>query len=256
MIGVFDSGLGGLTYVQELRKIFPEADILSLSDTAHVPYGAKNDEEILSLVKKNMEFFAEKSCPLVIVACNTASAKALREVQNQYQGKMKILGVLIPTCEEAMNITHNKKIGLIATQYSVDAKSYERELSKLDVKVQIFSTPAPELVPLIESGEIEGEKIENCIRSYWEKLPSCEIDTLILGCTHYSLLLSTFEKIIPQNVSLVNSSKAAAKKLVPYLERHGEVISKLTFNGKLELHCTGERVQFERNVQKMFPDFL
>lgn len=253
MIGVFDSGLGGLTYVQELRNIFPNIDIISLSDTKNVPYGGKSDTEILALVEKNMELFEKKHCPLVIIACNTASGKALHEVQIQYDGRMKILGVLIPACEEAVEKTQNKKIGLIATEFTVATKSYEREIGKLDVNVQVFSIAAPELVLLIESGEIEGEKIEKILRLYWEKLSSCGIDTLILGCTHYSLLLPTFRKIIPENICIVNSSQVTAGKLPEYLNRHPEVKEKITFDGRMEIECTGDKKQFKENIQKMFP---
>ncbi len=256
MIGVFDSGLGGLTYVQELRNIFPNVDIISVSDTKNVPYGGKSDTEILSLVEKNMDFFEKKSCPLVIIACNTASGKALHEVQIQYDGRMKILGVLIPACEEAVEKTQNKKIGLLATEFTVATKSYEREIGKLDVNVQVFSIAAPELVLLIESGEKEGEKIEKILRLYWEKLSSCGIDTLILGCTHYSLLLPTFKKIVPENIHIVNSSHIAAGKLHTYLNQHSEIKEKITFNGKIEIECTGDKKQFKENIQKMFPNLI
>lgn len=244
MIGIFDSGFGGLTVMKEYLKKYPQYDYLYLGDQANMPYGGHSKERIRKLVEKNVKFLIDKGCELIIFACNTASADALRQVQQIYKGKPAILGVLVPAVEEALRITRFGRIGVIGTRGTIESGAYKRELKKYTPKfyepsdkralseLKITQKATPLLVPLVEEGLIKAPETRSLIRKYLHSLKHANIDTLILGCTHYPLLQKEIERIIGKRCTVISSAKAAADAIEDYFKRHPDVEKKISRKGK------------------------
>ena len=191
MIGVFDSGFGGLVVLREFLQVLPEYDYLYLGDNARIPYGTRSDRVVIRFTEQAVDYLFRQGCRLIVLACHTASARALRRIQQvwlpeRYPG-LRVLGVLIPTVEEAVARTRVKRIGVIATEGTVTSQSFELELKKLDPEVEVIQQACPLLVPIIESGEQEWEGTTLILRRYLAPFQD-RVDTLILGCTHYSIL--------------------------------------------------------------------
>ncbi len=243
MIGIFDSGFGGLTLMKEYLKKYPEFDYVYLGDQANLPYGSRSRENVIELVKRNVAFLVGQGCRLIIVACNTASADALREVQKIYQGKPVILGVLVPAVEAALGCTRFGRIGLIATRSTVLSGAYEREILKYAPalyrpknkralpKVEVHSEACPLLVPLIEEGMESHPVTRMMLKKYLRPLKNASVDTLILGCTHYPLLQPDIQRIMGKRVWVISSATAATEALGPYFERHPELRQALSTGG-------------------------
>lgn len=232
MIGVFDSGFGGLVVLREFLQVLPQYDYLYLGDNARIPYGTRSDRVVLRFTEQALNYLFGQGCRLIILACHTASAKALRTVQQVYlparYAGHRVLGVLIPTVEEALAQSRARRIGVIATEGTVSSLSFELELKKLDPEVEVFQQACPLLVPLIEEGEQEWEGTALILRRYLEPLQVARVDTLILGCTHYSILKNQVKAIMGDGVSLICSGQVTAEKLVDYLRRHPEIESRLS----------------------------
>lgn len=240
MIGIFDSGYGGLTVMKEYLKRYPEFDYMYLGDQANVPYGNRSKERINYLVEKNIKYLVDQGCELIIVACNTASADALRHVQNIYQGKPVILGVIIPAVEEALKKSRFGNIGLIATRGTVESKAYEREIKKYQSthykpkdkkalkEVKISSKKCPLLVPLIEEGADQKVVNNKVLKKYLRPLKESSIDTLILGCTHYPLLQKEIQRLIGKKTKIISSAEAAVMAISDYFKRHPNLFKKLS----------------------------
>ncbi|MBM4275248.1 MAG: glutamate racemase [Deltaproteobacteria bacterium] len=232
MIGVFDSGFGGLVVLREFLQVLPQYDYLYLGDNARIPYGTRSERVVLRFTEQALNYLFSQGCRLIILACHTASAKALRTVQQVYlpdrYPENRVLGVLIPTVEEALTRSRIKRIGVIATEGTVASKSFELELKKLDPEVEVFQQACPLLVPLIEEGEQEWEGTNMILRRYLEQLIAAQVDTLILGCTHYSILKDKVKAILGEGVSLICSGQVTAEKLVDYLRRHPEIETRLS----------------------------
>ncbi|MFC1790375.1 glutamate racemase, partial [Patescibacteria group bacterium] len=198
LVGVFDSGFGGLEIFREIVKKLPDYDYLYLADTARAPYGTRSQEVIYNFTLQAVDFLFKQGCPLVILACNTASSKALRKIQQEYlpqkYPERRVLGVLIPACEEAVEKTSNNKVGVLATEGTVSSKAFVKELKKIKPEVEVSQQAAPLLVSIVESGEHEGEIADLALKNYLEPLLGKEIDTLILGCTHYGILRDKIKK--------------------------------------------------------------
>jgi glutamate racemase len=244
-IGFFDSGLGGLLILKAVARSLPQYDYVYYGDTANLPYGDKTEEEIYELTKAAITELFKRDCLLVIVACNTASAETLRLLQDSFIKEeypdRKVLGVIIPTIEELVE-QKTKHAVLLATKRTVESGKYERELSKLNVEVRLTAKATPELVPLIELGEIDVavDAASKTIESQ-----AGEGDGVILGCTHYVLLKDTLREKFP-GLTFISQDEVIPKKLSDYLSQHPEITSQLTNTGKREIVLTKHRPDYDR----------
>lgn len=231
-IGIFDSGLGGLVTTMSLLQELPEYNYLYLGDTKRLPYGNRSQETILEYTLEAVEYLFKHDCQLIIVACNTASAEALRKIQQDYlpahYPDRRVLGVLVPLAEQAV-AKGGQKIGVLATQSTVESKAFAREIKKLRADAEIFQQAAPLLVPLIENDAIPW--IEPVLLQYLTPLLSKKIDTLVLGCTHYALIKNKIRELAP-GIKVVSQDDVLPTKLKSYLERHPEIEEKLEKNAK------------------------
>lgn len=241
-IGIFDTGFGGLTIMREIVKQLPEYKYIYLGDTARVPYGTRSDDLIYNFTKQAIDFFFKRECDLVVLACNTVSGNALGKIQREYLPKVypdkKVLGVIVPTAESAALKTKNKKIGVIATSRTVLSGAFEKELLKIDPKIQVFQNASPLLSLIIEQGEHNSKAVDIFIKKYLKPLINEKIDTLILGCTHYGILESKIKKIAGKKIVVISEAGIVAKKLKNYLQRHPEIETKLNRNGERIFYST------------------
>ncbi|MDQ7055426.1 MAG: glutamate racemase [Persephonella sp.] len=233
-IGIFDSGIGGLTVFREVAKEFPEADIYYLGDTARVPYGNKSKETVIRYSVEAAKYLTGFGIDVLIVACNTASSYALDTLREMVD--IPVVGVVHPGVEMALRKTKNGKVGVIGTQATIRSNSYKKLLERRGI--QIFQKPCPLFVPLVEEGIVEGEIAELVVRNYIDEVVRDGIDTLILGCTHYPLLKDTIKKLYPE-IEIVDSSQAIAEFL------HNE---NLTFSGRgsRRIFITDESESFKK----------
>lgn len=220
-IGVFDSGLGGLTAVKSLRQILPEENLIYFGDTARVPYGGRARDTILKYARQDVRFLRSFDLKAILIACGTVSTTSLDTLKAE--NSLPIVGVVEPTCRRAVSVTKNRKVGLIATLASVRSGAYEAELHRLDPSVEVTGKACPLLVPLVENGRIHpGDVvIETVAREYLEPLRETGIDTLILGCTHYPLLSEIIGNILGPGVTLVSAGEESAFELKRMLKTSG-----------------------------------
>ena len=255
-IGVFDSGFGGINILRGIVKELPMYNYLYLGDTARVPYGARSEEIIYEFTKQAVNFLFTNNCELIILACNTVSSNALRKIQQEYlpknYPKKKVLGVLIPITEEAINKTKNKKIGVIGTERTVQSKAFIKELKKTNPQVMVFQNSCPLLVPIVETGEQNSKATKIILENYLKPLKKNNIDTLILGCTHYGILENQIKKIIGPKITTISGSRAVPKKLKDYLKRHPEIEQKLGKNSIIKFYSTDLTKNFELLGSKFF----
>lgn len=212
-IGVFDSGLGGLTAVRVLRRILPEEDLVYFGDTARVPYGSRSRETLLKYARQDLRFLRSFDLKAVLIACGTVSTTSLDVLQEE--NDLPIVGVVEPTCRRALAVTKNRRVGLIATLASVRTGAYEAALRRLDRSVEVFCQPCPLFVPLVENGRFRAGDvvIETVAREYLAPLLEWGADTLILGCTHYPLLEEVIARICGPGVTLVSAGEESAFEL-------------------------------------------
>ena len=257
MIGFFDSGFGGLTVMKEYLKKYPKFDYLYLGDQANAPYGPHGKERVEELTLKHVDFLVKQGCELIIVACNTASADALRAAQQKYKGKPVILGVIVPAVEEALKNSRFGNIGVIGTRGVIKSGAYERELSKYGVlyvpddkrarkEVKVYPQACPLLVPMIEEGLTDHPATRMILRNYLRPLKNANIDTLILGCTHYPLLQKEIGRMMGKNCLVISSAKAAADAISSYFEAHPALLKKLSKGGKRHYLTTDCSERFAR----------
>ncbi|MDD3414395.1 MAG: glutamate racemase [Lachnospiraceae bacterium] len=215
-IGIFDSGVGGLTVARELMKQLPNERLIYFGDTARVPYGSKSKETVTKFSKQIVRFLLEQKVKAIVVACNTASAVALNEIEEEIE--IPIIGVVRPGARAAAETTKNLKVGVIATEATIHSEIYNQFIKKINDKVEIIGTACPLFVPLAEEGLIEDPVTDEIARRYLEVLKDTGIDTLILGCTHYPLLRSTIQKTMGEEVRLVNPAYETARECKGMLE--------------------------------------
>ncbi len=231
MIGIFDSGLGGLTVFKEVAGKFPDYRLLYLGDTARTPYGNRSQELIYQFTEQAVDYLLKQGCELVIIACNTASAEALRKIQQEYLPKnypdRRVLGVIRPVAEAAAEATKNNRVGVVGTRATIASGAYGRELAALKPGIKVISQACPLLVPLIEEGLAKRPETIKILRNYLRPLKQKDIDTLILGCTHYPFLIKPFRQICGKNIIVLDSAKIVADKLADYLDRHPEMEKKI-----------------------------
>ena len=257
MIGIFDSGFGGLTVMRDYLKKYPKYDYIYLGDQANMPYGGHSEERVNKLVVQNVDFLVKKGCKLIIFACNTASADALRHVQQIYKGKPTILGVLVPAAEEALRATRFGNIGVIGTRGTVNSNAYERELKKYagelykpkdkraNTEIRVYQQLCPLLVPLVEENMIKHVVTRMMLKKYLRPLKHARIDTLILGCTHYPLLQKEIERIMGKNCQVISSATAATEAIADYFQRHPDVEKNLSRKGTRTYYTTDCPERFE-----------
>lgn len=236
-IGVFDSGFGGLTILRELRKALPQYDYLYLGDNARAPYGSRSFDIVYRFTLEAVRYLFGQGCELVILACNTASAKALRSIQQNDLPKIdpnrRVLGVIRPTAECVGSMTTTGHIGIFATPGTVQSQSYDMEIGKLHEGLTTVGHACPMWVPLIENKESEGDGADYFVKKDIDQLLHHDdaIDTVILGCTHYPLLLPKIEKYMPKGVKIIAQGPIVAASLANYLERHSEMEQRLSLGG-------------------------
>ncbi len=257
MIAVFDSGYGGLTVLKPIMDLLPEYDYLYLGDNARAPYGNHNKENIVKFSTQAVDYLFSRGAKLIIFACNTTSSVALRPIQQTYlkgndEKERKILGVLIPVAEAATALSKKKRIGVVGTKATINSKAYEREIHKLDKNVTVFEQACPLLVPLIEEDFHNKPEAISILKKYLHPIKSKNIDTLILGCTHYPLMKSHFKRIMGKKVSVLSSGEITAKSLKEYLERHPEIEKKLSKKKKREFLTTADPTTFKAFTEKHF----
>ena len=242
MIGIFDSGLGGLTVIKSIMRLLPEYQILYLGDTARLPYGNRSPEVIYKFTQEGVNFLFQKGCTLVILACNTASAVSLKRIQEEYLPKnhpgKKVLGVILPLVEKCVVQTKNSRIGVIGTRSTIQSQAYAKEILKINKNIQIFQNSAPLLVPLIEEGWIKRPETKKIARYYLRPLKNKQIDTLILGCTHYPFLHQIIQSIMGKRCLVLHSADIIAQSLKNYLTRHKEIECNLAKNKNHNFYVT------------------
>ncbi|OGF37990.1 hypothetical protein A2482_01625 [Candidatus Falkowbacteria bacterium RIFOXYC2_FULL_48_21] len=285
MIGVFDSGLGGLTVLKEIIKVLPEYDYMYLGDTLHVPYGNRSDKAIYDLTKNACDYLFDHGCTLIIIACNTATAKALRKLQQEYLPSLtldlpraptpthvNILGVIRPVAEEIARL-NKQRIGVIGTRGTVNSEAYVVELEGQRAKVkgqkkgqninskiknlqtgerelQIFQQASPLLVPMIEEGWMKRREMKSVLRYYLRPLKAAQVETLILGCTHYPLLLKQIRSMMGKKCFVPSPGEIVAGSLKDYLARHPEMAITLTKNKTRRYLVTDLNDNFQKTAER------
>jgi glutamate racemase len=209
-IGIFDSGVGGLTVVKEIMRILPGEDLVYIGDTARVPYGTKSSETVSRYALQNTEFLVQKGIKFLVVACNTASSLSLSYLEERYSD-ISVIGVIRPGAKRASQLTKNGKIGVIGTESTIRSRAYETELLKLNKALKVYSKPCPLFVPLAEEGWIDNDIASIIVERYLKELKEQGIDTLILGCTHYPLLKKVIGEFMGKGVQLVDSGVETAR---------------------------------------------
>jgi glutamate racemase len=259
-IGVFDSGIGGLTVLSELKKHLPQYDYIYLGDNARTPYGTRSFEVVYEYTLQAVKKLFDMGCPLVLLACNTASAKALRSIQQNDLPKLvpnnRVLGVIRPTTEYVGEITQTKKVGVFATSGTVKSDSYKIEINKFHPEIDVYQEPCPLWVPLVENNEYATEGGQYFIKQHVTNLlAQCtDIDAIILGCTHYPILQNEIQKFLPDGVKLISQGEIVANSLKDYLQRHPEMESRLSKNSMLEFYTTEDPSSFDEKAN-IFVDF-
>lgn len=253
-IGIFDSGYGGLTILEQIRKELPGYDYLYLGDNARTPYGTRSFEVVYRFTLQCVEYLFRQGCHLVILACNTASAKALRTIQqndlNKIDPNRRVLGVIRPTVEEVVKFTKTKHIGLLATSGTVLSDSYPLEIHKIDPDIVVSSEACPLWVPLIENNEHQNEGADYFVKKYIRNLlnQDSKIDSVILGCTHYPLLYNKIARELPEGVKIISQGEIVAGSLADYLQRHPEMEEKCSRNASCRYLTTENPGKFSSSA--------
>jgi glutamate racemase len=251
-IGVFDSGFGGLTIYRALRARLPAYDYVYLGDNARTPYGHRSFEVVYRFTAEAVRFLFAQDCALVVIACNTASAKALRTVQQKLLPALaperRVLGIIRPSVEALAQLPQGRTVALWATAGTVESQSYALELHKLRPDLRLVQLACPLLVPLVENGELSGPGLEYFLRRYWAATaaPGAEPDALLLACTHYPLLAPALRTIVPAGVELLEQGGIVAPRLDDYLRRHPEIETRLARGGTTRFLTTDSSASFDR----------
>jgi glutamate racemase len=257
-IGIFDSGYGGLTVLKEIITTLPQYDYLYLGDNARAPYGIRSFETVYQYTLQCVKWFFAQGCPLVILACNTASAKALRTIQQNDLPAMgaekRVLGVIRPTSEIIGAYTKTRHVGIFGTPGTIQSGSYPIEIGKFAPDVKVAQEACPMWVPLVENNEhcAPGADyfVEKHVKSLLQK--DADIDTILLGCTHYPLMISKISEFIPSHICLVSQGEIVAKSLQDYLERHPTLEKNCSRGGVRQFYTTGETGDFNSHASLFF----
>jgi glutamate racemase len=242
-IGIFDSGVGGLTVLREIRKLLPHEDIFYLGDTARVPYGNRSKNTIIKYSVQNTHFLIEIGIKLLVVACNTSSSVAINALRHKFS-ELPIIGVIEPGSEQAGSVTKTGRVGVIGTRATIASGSYRSALHRFDHGIKVFQQACPLFVPVVEEGMQRTQFAHDIARHYLLNFKKHDIDTLILGCTHYPLLSPVIQRVVGSKIKLINSGQAVALKTREYLSK----LDLLKTNGKGNIHffVTDTPVQFKK----------
>ncbi|MBR5686720.1 MAG: glutamate racemase [Prevotella sp.] len=254
-IGIFDSGYGGLTILHGIRQMLPEYDYLYLGDNARAPYGPRSFDVVYEFTRQAVLKLFEMGCHLVILGCNTASAKALRSIQQQdlpqWDARRRVLGIIRPTAEVIGSLTTSRHVGVLATEGTIKSQSYDLEIRKLHPDIQVTGVACPFWVPLVEYHEADSPGadyfVKKCIDEIMRKDP--EIDALVLGCTHYPLLMPKIVKYLPSGVRIIPQGEYVAGSLRQYLERHPEMDALCSHGGTARYLTTENPTTFKEQAQ-------
>lgn len=257
-IGIFDSGYGGLTVLKEIKNLLPGYDFIYLGDNARAPYGSRSFETVYEYTLECVQWLFKQGCPLIVLACNTASAKALRTIQQKdlpkYDDDKRVLGVIRPTAEIIGNYTETGEIGILGTKGTVKSESYLIEIEKFFPEVNVFQQVCPLWVPLIENDKQESKGadyfIKEDIKSLLHKAP--DIDTVLLACTHYPLILKKIKSYLPKGINVISQGPIVAKSLSDYLWRHPEIDRKCSKGSRIEFFTTDSTEDFDKHSKTFF----
>ena len=256
-IGIFDSGYGGLTILSEIKQLMPQYDYLYLGDNARAPYGSRSYELIYEFTLQAVKWLFSQGCQLVIIACNTASAKALRNIQQkdltQIDPIKRVLGVIRPTAESIRDITKTNHVAVLGTEGTIHSKSYEREIERLKQNIEITTEACPMWVPLVENKECDKQGADYFVKQHIDKVlqKDKDIDTIILGCTHYPLLKKKIEEFTPKSITLISQGEYVARSLKEYLSRHKTLDALCLKNGE-RYYCTTESAEKFESLASFF----
>lgn len=257
-IGVFDSGYGGLTVLKEIVDVMPQYDYIYLGDNARAPYGPRSFATVYEYTLECVKWFFQQGCPLVILACNTASAKALRTIQQndlvKIDSSKRVLGVIRPTTEIAGSISKTNHIGVLGTNGTIQSNSYPIEINKFYPDAKVFQEACPMWVPLIENNEYNLPGADYFVKKHIDHLlqQSKDIDTVLLACTHYPLLMDKIKEYVPGGINIVSQGEIVAKSLVEYLARHSEIDEKLAKNGQINFFTTDSAEDFDNHASVFY----
>jgi glutamate racemase len=257
-IGVFDSGYGGLTVLKEICAILPEFDYIYMGDNARAPYGPLDFDTVYQYTLEAVEWFFKQGCPLVILACNTASAKALRTIQQKnlphIDSSKRVLGVIRPTSEVIHNYTTTKHVGIMATAGTVLSESYVIEIEKFHPQITVTQEACPQWVELVEQGKHHLPEADIKVQKHINQLllKDNNIDCILLACTHYPLLMDKIKQFTPANIDVISQGTIVAKSLVAYLQNHPEIAVKCSKNGNKDFYTTGNVEDFNNHATVFF----
>ncbi len=255
-IGVFDSGYGGLTILSEIRKLLPQYDYCYLGDNARAPYGSRSFEVIYEFTKQAVSALFDQGCSLVILACNTASAKALRTIQQKdlpsWNPNKRVLGVIRPTTEMIGSITKSRHVGILATEGTIQSFSYNLEIAKLFPDIEVTGEACPIWVPLVENCLYENEGADYFIKQNLSNILAKDslIDTLILGCTHYPILADRIKGFLPEGITVISQGSYVASSLKDYLKRHPEMDANCSKGGSVKYLTTESPQRFTQMAER------
>ena len=261
-IGVFDSGFGGLTILKDIKRELPQYEYIYLGDNARAPYGNRSFETVYEYTLQAVKWFFSKGCNLVILACNTASAKALRSIQqNELQhldSEKRVLGVIRPTSEIIGNLSSSKNIGILGTSGTVNSGSYLIEIEKFYPQVNLFQHACPMWVPLIENNEYNNDGADYFIKKDLNLLmkQSADIDTILLACTHYPLLIEKIRNFIPAGIKIVSQGPIIAESLKDYLQRHKKMEISLSQRAGIQFFTTDDPGVFDKQAVTFFDQLV
>lgn len=254
-IGIFDSGYGGLTILHGIRQLLPQYDYLYLGDNARAPYGTRSFEVVYEFTRQAVERLFQMGCQLVILGCNTASAKALRTIQQHdlplWDSNRRVLGIIRPTAEVIGSLTRTRHVGIFATEGTIKSESYNLEIAKLYPDIKVSGVACPFWVPLVEYNEADSPGADYFVKKRIDQLLRMDpkIDTVILGCTHYPLLLPKIHKYIPRGIRIISQGEYVAESLQKYFEQHTDLEQRCTKGGNVHYLTTENPEKFKESAQ-------
>ena len=254
-IGVFDSGYGGLTILHGIRQLLPQYDYLYLGDNARAPYGSRSFEGVYQFTRQAVHKLFAMGCHLVVIGCNTASAKALRSIQQRdlpgWDPSRRVLGIIRPTAESIGQLTHSRHVGILATEGTIRSNSYDMEIGKLFPDIKVTGQPCPLWAAIVEANEADSPGANYFVKKRIDQLMRRDplIDTIILGCTHYPLLMNSIVRNVPDGVRVMPQGTYVADSLNSYLQRHPDIEANITRGGKCHYLTTESEDRFAESAQ-------
>jgi len=249
-IGIFDSGIGGLTVVRQIHKVMPHEDLVYLGDTARVPYGTKSPGTVVRFAREDTQFLLQVGVKAVVVACNTASAWALPDLEKEFG--LPVFGVIQPGVQAALNRTRNQRVGIIGTSATIRSQAYRKAILARSGQVKVYERACPLLVPLVEEGWVQHSVTLSVLHEYLEPLLRHDVDTLVLGCTHYPLLKRAIRSVVGKNVTLIDSAQTCARYVRGQLADAG-LLNRRRRPGWIQPHVTDEAERFNEIAGRFLP---